>query len=122
MGVRETGAYLALGLSSGFLIGLLGVSTGLILVPALVFALGWNQRLSQGTALAVSLPPVSVLAVWDYYRDGHVHLPAAGIMALGIFCGGYFGGKLAGAVSPRRLRHLFGILLFLIGLKMLGGI
>lgn len=122
MDIRELLIYIALGLGCGFLIGLLGVSTGLVLVPALVFVLGWSQRLSQGTALAVSLPPVGILAVWDYYQAGHIHLPAAAVMALGIFAGGYFGGRLAGAISPRRLRQVFGGLLLLIGIKMLGGL
>jgi uncharacterized protein len=86
---KEVSAYVAIGTACGLLIGLMGVSTGLVLVPALIFILGWGQKLSQGTALAVSLPPVGALAVLDYYHDGHVHLPAAIIMAVGIFVGGH---------------------------------
>jgi uncharacterized membrane protein YfcA len=121
MSTRDILAYVFIGLACGLLIGLLGVSTGLVLVPALVFVLKWGQKLSQGTALAVSLPPVGVLAVIDYYHNGHVHLPAAVIMAIGIFIGGYFGGKLAMQISPQRLRLIFGGLLLLIGVKMLIG-
>ncbi|MFZ5449103.1 MAG: sulfite exporter TauE/SafE family protein [Thermodesulfobacteriota bacterium] len=122
MNTREILTYVAMGAGCGFLIGLLGVSTGLVLVPALVFILKWGQKLSQGTALAVSLPPVGLLAVMDYYHDGNVHIPAAVIMAIGIFIGSHYGGKLAMRSSPEQLRFIFGSLLLLIGVKMLIGI
>jgi hypothetical protein len=107
-----------LGLCGGLLSGLLGISGGVVLVPALVLILGWNQKLAQGTSLAVSLPPVGVLAVTDYYFGGHVNLEVALIMAVGIFLGGYAGGRLAGHIPTRRLRQGFGIMLLVIGLKM----
>ncbi len=119
MTAGHLGAYAGIGAVGGFLVGLMGVSTGLVLVPALVFFLGWSQRLSQGTALAVSLPPVGILAVMDYYHRGHVQVEAAAVMAGGIFLGGHYGGKLAGVIAPKQLRRLFGIMLFLIGVKML---
>jgi len=111
--------YALIGLTCGFVTSLVGVSTSLFLVPVMVFLLGWSQRTAQGTALAVSLPPVSILAALDYYRHGEVHLKAALIMALGIFLGGYLGGKLAMKIPQHILRLLFGALLLLISLKML---
>ena len=107
-----------LGLCGGLLSGLLGISGGVVLVPALVLVLGWNQKLAQGTALAISLPPVGILAVTDYYFGGHVKLDAAIIMAAGIFLGGYAGGRLVQHLPPHRLRQGFGVLLLVIGLKM----
>jgi len=107
-----------LGVCGGLLSGLLGLSGGVVLVPALILILGWNQKLAQGTALAVSLPPVGVLAVIDYYRGGHVKLDAAVIMALGVFLGCYAGGRLVQHLPAHRLRQGFGVLLLIIGLKM----
>jgi len=107
-----------LGLCGGLLSGLLGVSGGIVLVPALVLILGWHQKLAQGTSLAVSLPPVGILAVTDYYWGGHVRLDAALIMAMGVFLGGFIGGRLVTHLPPHRLRQGFGVLLIIIGLKM----
>jgi hypothetical protein len=119
---RENARLGAIGLASGILSGLLGISSGVVIVPALVMILGWNQKLAQGTALAVSLPPVGIFAVMDYYGKGHVRLLPAALMSLGLLVGGYFGGKLAGKIHQDRLRRLFAAMLFLIGLKMLLGV
>jgi len=117
--LKQWASYALIGLVCGFVTSLVGVSTSLFLVPAMVFVLGWSQRTAQGTALAVSLPPVSILAALDYYRHGEVHLHAAMIMATGIFIGGYFGGRLAQKVSQKTLCFLFAAVLLLIGIKML---
>ena len=109
------------GLIAGLLGGLLGISSGVVIVPALVILLGWDQKLAQGTALAVTLPPIGIFGVLDYYHAGHVRLVPAAVMACGLLFGGYFGGQLAGRFRPARLRRLFAILLFLVGLKMLLG-
>jgi hypothetical protein len=116
---KEAAQIAGLGLMGGLLSGLLGISGGVVLVPALVFLLGWNQRHAQGTALAVMLPPVGILAVTDYYYGGHVDLKVAMTMAVGIFLGGFFGGRLAGRIPANRLRKLFGLVLLIIGLKMI---
>jgi uncharacterized protein len=119
---RENVRLGAVGLASGILSGLLGISSGVVIVPALVMVLDWNQKLAQGTALAVSLPPLGIFAVMDYYHDGYVRLFPAALMSLGLLAGGSFGGKLAGKIHQDRLRRLFAAMLFLIGLKMLLGV
>lgn len=111
-----------IGLLGGILSGLLGIGAGTVVVPALVLMLSWEQRQAQGTAIAMLLPPVSILAALEYYHAGHVRTTPALLMALGLFLGGYLGGRLAGWVPERRLRHLFAALLFGVGLKMVLGI
>ena len=54
---------LAIGMASGMLSGFVGVGGGLIIVPALVYFLGYTQLQAQGTSLAVLLLPVGFLAV-----------------------------------------------------------
>ena len=59
---------LLIGLFAGILSGLVGVGGGLIIVPALIFFLGFNQHQAQGTSLGLLLLPVGILAVINYYN------------------------------------------------------
>lgn len=46
----------AIGLCAGLLSGVLGVGGGVIMVPLMLFLLGFNQYEAQGTSLAVLVP------------------------------------------------------------------
>ncbi len=53
---------LVIGLCAGILSGLVGVGGGLIIVPALIFFLGFNQHQAQGTSLGLLLLPVGIFS------------------------------------------------------------
>ena len=113
-----------IGLAAGVLSGLVGVGGGIILVPALVYFLGYNQHQSQGTSLGVLMFPVTVLAFIAYYRDSlitgsPIEIKVILIIAAGFVIGGLLGGALAVRIDQLLLRKLFAILLFYTGIKML---
>jgi hypothetical protein len=110
---------LVLGLLVGVLSGLIGVGGGVVLVPALVLLFGLPQHLAQGTSLAMLLPPIGVLAVYDYYKRGHVDLRMAALLCAGFVVGGLLGAKLAGSLPPPILRRVFGVALLGVSLKMI---
>lgn len=102
---------LALGFAVGVLVGLMGIGGGIVAIPALVYLLGMNQHVAQGTSLFFLLPPIGIGALWVYWRDGHVDLPAGILCGLGILMGGYFGGRAAIRIPSEALRGLFGLFL-----------
>jgi uncharacterized membrane protein YfcA len=61
-------SYILLGVVAGILSGLIGIGGGTIIVPALVLFFGMSQHLAQGTTLALLVPPIGILAAWQYYR------------------------------------------------------
>jgi hypothetical protein len=65
--------------------GLFGIGGGVIIVPALIYLAGFDQHLATGTSLAVLLPPVGFGAAIEYYRQGHVDLKAAIVIAVALF-------------------------------------
>ncbi len=69
--------YVCLGLVAGVFSGLIGIGGGVIIVPALVFLLGFSQHQAQGTTLALLGPPIGILAAWTYYVHGYVDLKTA---------------------------------------------
>jgi uncharacterized protein len=104
---------LVLGLGVGVLVGLLGIGGGVVLVPALVYWLGMDQHLAQGTSLFVLLPPTGLGALWEYWKQGHVDLRAGILCALGMLFGAYGGSLIALPLPSRNLEGLFGCFLVL---------
>ena len=110
---------IAIGLLAGMLSGLVGIGGGIIIVPSLVFFLGFSQKLAQGTSLGVLLLPVGILAVWQFYKAGYVDVKSIWIISGAFLIGGYFGSKIALALPQETVKKIFGVFLLLIALKMI---
>jgi hypothetical protein len=108
-----------LGLLAGMLSGFVGVGGGLIIVPALIYFLQYNQLQAQGTSLAVLLLPVGIMAVMHYYKAGHIQIPAALCIGLGFVFGAYFGSKIALSISVHQVKLFFGCLMLIMSIKMI---
>ena len=113
--------FIVLGLVVGVLAGMLGIGGAVFIVPVLVYVFGWQQHMAQGTTLAMLIPPIGILAAWKYYQADHVDLKVAGLMCIGFFVGGYFGGSVANQLPADALRKIFGVVLLLISIKMILG-
>lgn len=109
-----------IGLAAGILSGLVGVGGGIIIVPALVFFLGFTQQQAQGTSLGLLLLPVGILAVLNYYNKGQIDLKVVAIMAITFVIGGWLGSKWALALPEKTVRKIFAIILFYAAIKMMG--
>ena len=107
-----------LGLAAGALSGLIGIGGGIIIIPALVLLFGLTQHQAQGTSLAVLLFPVGFLAFWNYYKQGYVNFKIALIVMLAFFIGGYLGSVIAVHVPEKLLKTGFGILIIVLGFRM----
>ncbi len=106
------------GAIGGTLSGLTGLGGGFIMVPLLVYLFGMDQHSAQGTSLAVLLPPLGFFAFLHYYRNGHVDVSIAILVAVGFLFGGYVGGYLAQLISGAVLRKSFAVVLILIAVDM----
>jgi uncharacterized membrane protein YfcA len=104
---------LLLGLCVGVLVGLLGIGGGVVLVPAMVYMLHFDQHLAQGTSLFILLPPTGLGALHEYWKQGQVDLRAGILCALGMLLGGYAGSLAALPMPSRILKGLFGCFLML---------
>lgn len=97
-----------MGLVVGVLVGLAGIGGGVVLVPAMVYLLGMDQHMAQGTSLFLQLPPLGLGAMLTYWKNGHLDLWAGIMCGLGFFFGGYFGSKIAINMNSRDLQGAFG--------------
>ncbi|MBG0858688.1 MAG: sulfite exporter TauE/SafE family protein [Bacteroidales bacterium] len=108
-----------IGIITGIMAGMLGIGGAIIMIPALVYILGFNQQLAQGTSLAVMLPPIGILAAFNYWKAGQVNIKFALILAAAFIIGSYFGSKFALNIPQTILRKIFGVLLLIVAAKML---
>ena len=100
---------LGIGLLAGIASGFVGIGGGLIIVPALVFAIGLSQHAAQGTSLAMMIPPIGILAVISYYKAGAVELQHAAVLAITFVLGAWLGSKWALRMNPALVRLVFGM-------------
>jgi hypothetical protein len=121
MGIQQIILIIIIGLLAGFVGGSLGVGGGIIIVPALLFLLGFSQHEAQGTYLAVLLFPIGILGVVNYYKHGYVHFKFAAILIIAFLLGSYLGSLLAVNLPDKVLTKIFGIFMLFVSIKMILG-
>jgi uncharacterized membrane protein YfcA len=110
-----------IGLLAGFLSGLIGVGGGIIMVPLFLIFLGLTQHQAQGLSLAVLLPPVTFMAVYNYHQAGAIDWRYALIVSCVFIVGGFIGSKVALSIDQQTLKKVFGGILLLIAAKLILG-
>lgn len=119
MDIQTVLIIIVIGIAAGILSGLVGVGGGIVIVPALVYFIGFSQKAAQGTSLGVLLLPVGILGVLQYYKQGHIDMKVVGYLSIGFIVGGYFGSKIALTISQESAKKIFAILMIVIAVKML---
>ena len=108
-----------IGLMAGIFSGTFGVGGAIIVIPALIFFLGLSQHQAQGTSLAFMIPPVTLMATINYWKNGYVNWKFALILAIMFVIGTHFGTMISFNLSDKVLRKMFGGLMLLVALKII---
>jgi hypothetical protein len=112
------GLYLVIGLCAGLLAGVFGIGGGVVIVPALMFAMGMTPRRAVGTSIGSLLLPVGILAAIQYWREDNIDVRAALLIALGVTAGAYVSARLSQGIAPALLQKGFAILLLAMAVRM----
>jgi len=108
-----------IGLIAGIFCGSMGVGGAIVVIPSLIFFLGLTQHAAQGTSLAFMIPPVTLLAVLNYSKQGYVNWKYAVVLAVMFFIGAYIGSEISVTIPEKVLKKLFGALLLFVAAKMI---
>lgn len=119
MSINEVILLIVIGFLAGIVGGSLGLGGGIIIVPALVFILGFSQHHAQGTSLAVLLFPIGILGVINYAKNGYVNFKFAAILIVAFVLGSYLGSEISVHLPAKTLKKVFGFFLLFISIKMI---
>lgn len=119
MTIQTIALIIIVGLAAGMLSGLIGVGGGIIIVPALIYILGFSQKGAQGTSLGLLMLPVGILGVINYYRNGYIDYKIVLLLAFGFLVGSFFGSKLALSMPQAMLKKIFAFILIGVALEIL---
>lgn len=114
--MAQLGAML-IGLSSGFLGGLIGVGGGIIMVPLFRLAAGMDMQKAVGTSLAI-MAPMAIVGALTKARSGHWDA-ASFIWAVGLaMVGGWLGATYGNSLRSEMLQKIFAVFLVGVGIYM----
>ncbi|MFM7566195.1 MAG: sulfite exporter TauE/SafE family protein [Flavobacteriales bacterium] len=119
MSLQEILSLVCIGIVAGILSGFVGVGGGIVIVPALVYAMGFTQHQAQGTSLFVLAMPVVLLAVMNYAKTGNVNWKFGLVIAGAFIVGGYVGSKLSLRLPAHWVKITFGLIMAYVSFKLL---
>jgi uncharacterized membrane protein YfcA len=107
-----------IGLAAGFFSALFGVGGGVLVVPLLMLALGYQVRPATGTSLA-AIGIIALVGTIAYGVRGEVEPGYAALVGLPAAAGALAGAALQQRVASRTLVYAFAVLLVGVAVALL---
>lgn len=112
--------YVLGGVAAGILSSMFGVGAGILLVPMLTIAFGFEQKSAQGMSLVIMIP-MAVTGALRYKLNPDIPLSAsvAVIIAVGGILGALIGSKLVFGIPNVVLKRMFACFIIIVGINIL---
>jgi hypothetical protein len=107
-----------IGLCAGIVSGLFATGGGMIVVPALVYLLGIEERRARATSLFVILPMVITSGIF-YFKNNYINWKIGILCAVGGMIGGFLSSKCLKKVPEIYLKVSFTIFLIYVSIRMI---
>ena len=120
--VVSTATLIAVGSTVGFVTGLVGISGGVVLIPAMVLRMGLSISVATATSLLIMLSNSSIALIWRIL-DG---VPMSGsdwnlvyMIALLAAVGSFVGAKFASKIKKKLLQRIFATFLVTLAIAII---
>ena len=110
-----------IGVTAGLLGALCGVGGGIVMVPAYVHILGFEQKRAVATSLACIVIIAIISTLNNARRPDLIDWRVVVLTACAAALAAWFGTDLMHKLSSQHLTRLFGVVLLVFGAKMLLG-
>ncbi len=120
MSTQRLAKLAAIGTAAGVFSGLFGVGGGTVIVPLLVFWLGYSIHEATGTSLAA----IALVAIWGVVAQGqygNVDVEKAALVAVPALFGVVAGAAFQQRLSPRVVSVAFAALLVVVAIQLVAG-
>ena len=98
---------LCLGCIAGLLGGALGQSGAEVMLPGLlILGIVPDFKTAAGTVLLTILPPLSLLAIFEYYKRGQLKIGISLLLMVSYFFAAYFGAKFTKNLTEKTLEYM----------------
>ena len=109
---------LSIGAMSGVVAALCGVGGGVVMVPCFVFLLKFGQKDAVATSL-MAMIGTAIVASSQNFKNGFGNWQVAAVTTLGAKVTAYLASDWLKRLSSERLTQIFGVILLIMGLRML---
>lgn len=109
---------LVIGLLAGAICGLFGTGGGMILVPAFIYILKTDPKMSRATSVCCMLVMVITSGIF-YYKSNYINWNSGLLCAIGGIAGGYIGAKILKKIPDYILKIIFVIFILYYSFRML---
>jgi hypothetical protein len=111
---------LMLSFFAGLSSGLLGIGGGALLVPILNLTMNFPMHVSVATSMFIIIF-TSIAGSATHFSLGNVQIYYAVFLCIGVIFGAQLGAYFSKKVSGKNLIRIFGVVLFLVGIRMILG-
>ena len=108
---------LLIGVGGGIMVGIMGGSGVMVVVPMLTLLLSFPVHIAIGTSLLINIVAALVTS-FIYYRHHNLYLKPALWIALGSIVGAQAGSIFADMIPPIGMSNLFGLMLIPMGIVL----
>ncbi len=105
------------GVVAGVSSGVAGVGGGVIMIPAMVFLLGFDQHVAQGTS-TLAILFTSISGTFVNVRNRRADMRVALAVGIGGAASAFLATRLAVSLDADLLQRLFGVLVIFAGTRM----
>jgi len=116
----DTDASLGLLLSffGGLSSGLLGIGGGALMVPILHLTINFPMHVAVATSMFIMVF-TSISGAATHFSLGNVSISHAVFLCIGVILGAQLGAYLSNRISGKTLRRMFGVVLFLVSIRII---
>jgi uncharacterized membrane protein YfcA len=109
---------LVLSFFGGLSSGLLGLGGGALMVPILHLTMNFPMHVTVATSMFIMVL-TSISGAATHFSLGNVHTSHAVFLCIGVIFGAQLGAYFSKKISGKGLRRMFGMVLFLVSIRMI---